>query len=139
MFVDASAMLAILLDEPEGVAFAKALDSSGAAHPFTSTLAVWETAVGLYRRKAIPIAEAEARVDEFLALARIEVVGIATSDLSAALQAFDRYGRHRYPETQRNRALNLADCFHYAVAKSRRAPILHKDDGMSATDVASVR
>jgi ribonuclease VapC len=51
------------------------------------------------------------------------------------LQAFERYGRHRYPVNDRNSALNLADCFHYASATSRGASILTKDTGFALTDL----
>ena len=137
MFVDASAILAILTEEPEGEALAVALDAGRSRRPITSVLAVWESAVGLFRKKRIPMAEAEARVQEFLEIAGVQVLPIANKELSIALQAFDRYGRHRYPESERNRALNLADCFHYACAKSYRTSILHKDPGFALTDAPS--
>jgi ribonuclease VapC len=137
MFVDASAILAILTDEPEAEALAGVLDAARSRRPITSVLAVWESAVGLFRQKRIPMAEAEARVQEFLEIAGIHVLPVTNKELSVALQAFDRYGRHRYPDAERNRALNLADCFHYASAKSYRTSILHKDSGFALTDAVS--
>lgn len=137
MFVDASAMLAILLEEPEGRALAEALETPSSP-PVTSVVAAWEAAVGLYRKKRIPMAEAEARLREFLAQAEVEVVPLSMDEFSAALRAFERYGRHRYPEAERNRALNLADCFHYASAKTQGIPMLHKDQGLALTDLASI-
>lgn len=137
MFVDASAMLAILLDEPEGRDLADALGAPPSP-PVTSVVAAWEAAVGLYRKKRIPMGEAEARLREFLAQAKVEVVPLSMDELTAALQAFERYGRHRYPDTEHNRALNLADCFHYASAKTHGMPMLHKDQGLALTDLASV-
>jgi ribonuclease VapC len=106
--------------------------------PITSVVAAWEATAGLFRKKRIPMAEAEARVREFLETAEIQVLSISSGELSAALQAFDRYGRHRYPDAERNSALNLADCFHYATAKSYRVPILTKDAGFALTDVATI-
>lgn len=137
MFVDASAIIAILTDEEDGSRLAKALDEAPAVSRITSVLAVWEAIVALYRINRIPMSEAAARVQEFLEQARTAVLPVATEDLQFAVQAFDRYGRHRYPEKDRNQALNLADCFHYACAKSHDAPILHKDSGFRLTDVRS--
>ncbi|WP_348651999.1 type II toxin-antitoxin system VapC family toxin [Rhizobium sp. 007] len=37
--------------------------------------------------------------------------------------------------TNRNSALNLADCFHYAAAKAGKMPILTRDAGFALTDL----
>jgi ribonuclease VapC len=137
MFVDASAIIAILTDEEDGSRLAKALDEAPAARRITSVLAVWEAIVALYRINRIPISEAAARVQEFLEQARTAVLPVSVEELQFALQAFDRYGRHRLPEKERNQALNLADCFHYACAKSHTTSILHKDLGFANTDLDS--
>lgn len=138
MFVDASAIIAVMTDEPGAENFATLLDAARAKRPVTSVLAAWEATVGLYRKKRIPMAEAEARVQEFIETAGIQMLSTAPRELPVALQAFERFGRHRYPDHERNSALNLADCFHYATAKSCRTSILTKDAGFALTDVAAV-
>lgn len=138
MFVDASAIIAIMTSEPEGEKLAAALDAARGRRLITSVIATWEAIIGLFRKKRIPMAEAEARVQEFLEMAGVDVLSVESGELGAALQAFDRYGRHRFPDTERNSALNLADCFHYAAAKSCRAPILTKDVAFALTDVETV-
>ncbi|PPQ35333.1 ribonuclease VapC [Rhodoblastus acidophilus] len=138
MFVDASVIIAIMTSEPDAEFFAAHIDAARTKRPVTSVLAVWEATVGLYRKKRIPMNEAEARVQEFIEAADIHVLSVGSRDLPTALQAFERYGRHRYPDAERNSALNLADCFHYAAAKSCRAPILTKDGGFALTDVATI-
>jgi len=138
MFVDASAIVAILTQEPDYELFIEHIDKADPGSLITSVLAAWEAVNGLSRIKGYSIAEAEARVRKFLSASGIQIVGIAPEELTLALLAFDRYGRHRLPPEDRNRALNLADCFHYACAKSRGLPILHKDLGLKMTDVASV-
>jgi ribonuclease VapC len=138
MFIDASAILAILLEEADGAKLAAALDAAKRRKPITSVLAAWEAAVGLSRKKGLPISEAESRVREFVETAGLDIVEVSKAELSPALQAFDRYGRHRYSEADRNKALNLADCFHYACAKARHMPILHKDVGLALTDIQGV-
>jgi ribonuclease VapC len=135
MFVDASAMAAILLQEAEGERLAAEVDA--ASTPLvTNVIAVWETTAAIHRKKDIPISVAENSVLAFLSIAAVEMLATSPSELSLALAAFDRYGRHRYPSpADRNKGLNLADCFHYASAKSRGIPILTTDEGFMLTDL----
>ncbi len=134
MFVDASAVIAILTDEPGSEDFAKAIDE--APEPISSVLAIWEATVGLFRKKKMSMDEAEAHMEAFVRTAGIVVLPITDRERQIALRAFDLYGRHRYPDADRNRALNLADCFHYATAMNRGVPILSKDDGFALTDAS---
>jgi ribonuclease VapC len=139
MFVDASAMLAILLQEAEGETLAAAIDAASTPR-VTNVIAVWETVAAIHRKKSMPMSVAEARVAEFLAAAGIETLNAETSDLSLALAAFDRYGRHRGPSVaDRDKGLDLADCFHYACAKARGLPILTTDEGFALTDLPTAR
>jgi ribonuclease VapC len=140
IFLDAAAIVAILLDEPDGPRLAAILDADSSRPRMTSVIAVWETTAALYRKKNIRMDEAEVLVAEFLAAIDVEVVEFATNDLSRALIAFDRYGRHRHPDpADRNKALNLADCFHYACAESHDASLLTTDGGFALTDLALAR
>jgi ribonuclease VapC len=69
-------------------------------------------------------------VDELLGLFDIEIVPISQALTHAAVDAFDRFGKGRHPAR-----LNLADCFSYALAKSRELPLLFKGDDFSNTDL----
>ncbi|MDX3927300.1 MAG: type II toxin-antitoxin system VapC family toxin [Shinella sp.] len=139
MFIDASVIIAILTEEANAKVYTQAMDRGRAQGPLvTSVLATWEATAGLFRKKKMQMEDAEAWVQAFIDAAEIEVLPVSEQDKHVALQAFDRYGRHRYPDAERNRALNLADCFHYAVAKSRRVPILTSDAGFSLTDVSMI-
>ena len=136
MFVDASAMVAILLQEEVGEQLAEAIDAASSASLVTNVIAVWETIAAIYRKKSMPLSVAEARVEDFLAAANIQLLAATPSNLALALAAFDRYGRHRYPDAaDRNKGLNLADCFHYACAKFRDVPVLTTDEGFALTDL----
>ncbi|BAT57658.1 ribonuclease VapC30 [Variibacter gotjawalensis] len=137
MFVDASAIVAILSMEPERSRFIRAL-STAETSAYTSVIAVWEAVTGVQRKLELPLVDAERAVHEFIEASKISIVAVAPAELSAALSAFDRYGRHRFPASERNRALNLADCFHYASAKAQRVPILTKDVAFAATDLPVV-
>ena len=128
MMIDASAMVAILLREPDGEALASRVEAAKA--PFTSPLAIYETIVALMREKRLNAVGAESVVRRFLAAASIRVVMISNSMATAAAGAFDRFGKGRHPA-----ALNLGDCFAYACAKAYRAPLLYKGDDFARTDI----
>lgn len=81
------------------------------------------------------MSESRAIVHEFIQIVGIEVSPIESQDEALALAIFETNGRHSVAESDRNRALNMADCFHYAVAKRRAMPILTKDIGFTLTDL----
>ena len=129
MFVDASAIVAILAREPEADALADVL--GGARSPITSSIAVFEATLGLCRKRHASVEEAEADVREFLAAAGVRSVSITSKEGEMALAAFARYGKGRGHPAQ----LNLGDCFAYAVARNYRTPLLFKGDDFSKTDI----
>ena len=129
-------MVAILLQEAGSERLAEVIDAPSSAPLVAKVIAVWEAVAAISRKKSMPLSVAEARVQDFLAAANIQLLAAAPSDLALALAAFDRYGRHRYPNAaDRNKGLNLVDCFHYACAKSRNVPILSTDEGFALTDL----
>jgi ribonuclease VapC len=130
MFVDASAIVAILTREPEADALAEVLES--ARSPITSPIAIFEAALGICRKRHASVEEAEADVREFLGVAAIRAVSITERDAETALAAFSRYGKGRGHPAQ----LNLGACFAYAVAKNHRTALLFKGDDFSKTDIA---
>ena len=129
MFVDASAIVAILTDEPEADSLADALD--GARLPITSAVAVFEAVLGICRKRHASIAEAQEDVREFLETAGIRTVSITSREAEAALDAFARYGKGRGHPAQ----LNMGDCFAYAAAKNYRAALLFKGEDFTKTDI----
>lgn len=132
MFVDASAIVAVLTGEPEADALADTLDAARA--PITSAVAVFEATLGLCRKRHASVAEAQADVAEFLTMAGVRIVSITSKEADAALDAFSRYGKGRGHPAQ----LNMGDCFAYAVAKTYRTALLFKGDDFSKTDVQSI-
>jgi ribonuclease VapC len=133
MFVDASAVVAILTREAEADALADRLD--GASGCITSPIAVFESALAICRKRKANVAEARDTVREFLDTARVAVVPVSPADGDTALEAFARYGKGRNHPAQ----LNLADCFAYAMAKRYAAPLLFKGDDFDKTDVQDGR
>ena len=130
MFVDASAIVAILSDEAEREVLANRLDAAEGA--ITSPLAIFEVVAALVRKERLTVARTAALVQRFLDEAEIETSSIDADTGNVALQAFDRYGKGRGHKAQ----LNLCDCFAYAMAKQHGVPLLYKGDDFSQTDLA---
>jgi ribonuclease VapC len=133
MFVDASAIIAVLSDEPEADRLSDALVS--AKHRVTSAVAVLEAALGLARpdKFGFSVEAVEPIILEFLDERGIEIRDLppAMETTHLALAAAHRYrtGRH---------GLNLGDCLHYACAKFYGVPILATNDEFRQTDLETV-
>jgi len=128
MFVDASAMVAILASEEDAGALAARLGQAQRA--YTSPVAIYETVLGLARVTGMRGVESRALVSEFLDEAGIETILITDSIADMAIDAFDRFGKGRHKA-----ALNLGDCFAYACALALESPLLFKGQDFPQTDV----
>jgi ribonuclease VapC len=123
--VDTSIVVAIIKDEPEAAAFVDILDESQMT--IMSIVSYVEAHMVTNDRR---LRTEATDVDNVLAAAGIEIVDVTRDQAGLAVSAFLAYGKGR------NRArLNLADCFSYALAKSRGAPLLFKGDDFSKTDI----
>jgi ribonuclease VapC len=129
MFVDASAMVAILVEEADAAALTKRLEQ--AVEPSTSPIAIYEAVAGVARVCNVPISAAERILYRLLEQASIRVVPITADIGRGALSALEQYGRGRHPA-----ALNMGDCFAYACARALEVPILCKGDDFPLTDIA---
>ena len=118
MFIDASAIVAILTRETGYEALAASL--AEAERRCTSPIAIFEAALGIRRKRYCAVAEAEQDVRAFLEVARVNIVVIADAEAHGALDAYSRFGKGTGHPAQ----LNLGDCFAYAVAKSIGAALL---------------
>jgi ribonuclease VapC len=128
MFVDTSALVAILVREPEADDLAARIE--GARSRFTSGLVVIEAAVQLSAMLAADPVAVEQHVQRFLAEAGISIMPINGAIATRAAVAFAKYGAGRGHPAQ----LSLADCMTYACAAAYRVPILFKGDGFAQTD-----
>lgn len=128
MFLDASAMVAMLVDESDAASLTKRLEQAVA--PCTSPIAIYEAVAGVARACTVEIQTAETILDRFLEQARVQVVPITAEIGRGALSAFERYGRGRHPA-----ALNMGDCFAYACARQLDMPLLFKGDDFPLTDI----
>jgi len=128
MFLDASAMVAMLVEETDAASLTRRLEQAVA--PCTSPIAIYEAVAGIARACTVEIRSAETILDRFLEQAGVRVVPITAEMGRRALSAFERYGRGRHPA-----ALNMGDCFAYACACELDVPILFKGDDFPLTDI----
>jgi ribonuclease VapC len=125
MVVDASAIIAILANEPERDDFMRRL--ARAASPRLSAAATVELTIVLTNKKE---EGAVARLDRFLQAQRIVVEPVTAEQARMARYAFRTYGKGRHPAK-----LNFGDTFSYALAKATGEPLLFKGQDFAQTDV----
>jgi ribonuclease VapC len=126
--IDSSALVAILLDEPEADPFMHIINE--ASLRLVSSVSWLETSMVLAGRGNSNDDDAWLEFDAFVARASIQIVAHDDALSKAARDAFLRYGRGRHPA-----ALNLGDCAAYALAKTRGLPLLFKGQDFSKTDL----
>lgn len=132
MFIDASALIAMLTDEGEGDACARAV--ARAKIRLTSVLALWETVAALVKTYVLSVQEAQAKVAQLTSMAEIALVPIGERELALATEAYLNFGRGRHPAR-----LNMGDCFAYACARSHEVPLLFVGSEFAASDIADAR
>jgi len=128
MFVDASAIIAILARESDGSALAVRLGQAERA--YLSPIAIYEAVLGLARLCNLAVADAETALDGFIAETSAEIVPISGEIGRGAIRAFERFGRGRHPAR-----LNMGDCFAYACAEDLGLPLLFKGEDFPQTDI----
>lgn len=124
--VDTSVLFAVVAHDPEREIFIEILDRNDAA---CSTVTYVETVMVLTGRSQV---DSKGAVDDLLRASSIEVVPVDGVLADHTVAAFIQYGKGRHPAR-----LNLADCFTYALAKSRNCPLLFKGDDFAKTDIVA--
>jgi len=129
LVADSSALLAVLLGEPERAEFKRLLlahDVRISAGTLIETLRVVQLALG---------AEALSGVDALLETSAAEIVPVDADQVAAAREGMLRFGKGRGEEPA---VLNFGDLFAYALAKRLALPLLYKGDDFVRTDVRPV-
>ena len=125
MIIDTSAILAILLREPDAECFERAISAASSrrisAATFLEATIVLESRFG-------PTAGHE--LDAFLARAEIELEPVTAEQAQTARQAWRRFGKGNH-----SAGLNFGDCFAYALATAKREPLLFKGGDFQLTDI----
>ncbi|MEA2875310.1 MAG: ribonuclease VapC [Hyphomicrobiales bacterium] len=126
MVVDTSAIVAMIFHEPERNHFLDILIRE--TRWVMSAVSLHETSIVVVGKKRDKVAALE--VDNFLRDFGIEVAAADADQARAARDAYFRFGKGYHPAN-----LNLADCFSYALARSRNEPLLFKGDDFLKTDI----
>ncbi len=126
MIVDSSALIAVLLGEPEAALFIQAL--ARPERKLISAFSLLETALVIESRKGPPGAKALA---ELVAAAALDPIAFDNSQAEVAIDTWRRYGKGRHPA-----GLNIGDCVSYALARVSNQALLFKGQDFSQTDIA---
>ena len=124
--LDTSALVAILLGEPERDRFLATL--ADAEDPLISAATLIEASIVMRAKLGD---EGVTDLDELLATAAARCVAVDAAQAVLARDAFARLGKRRA-----SAGLNFGDCFSYALAKTAGRPLLFKGSDFSGTDVA---
>ncbi len=125
MVIDTSAVISILLGEPEAARMADAI----AADPRRLISAVTELECSVVlgaKRGELAVRD----FDLFVHRASIETVHMDSEQVAAARRAYAQFGRGRHAA-----GLNLGDCCTYALARISGEPLLFKGDDFAQTDL----
>jgi ribonuclease VapC len=126
VIVDASAILALLLKEPDELAYFDILtDYPGEL--LISPVNYMEVSLRIDRGN---MPEVSASLDPLLNRLAISIATINPAQARLAREAYQQYGKGRH-----SARLNLGDCFAYALSKARNEPLLFKGDDFRLTDV----
>ncbi|TAN23045.1 MAG: type II toxin-antitoxin system VapC family toxin [Acidobacteria bacterium] len=125
MIIDASALVAIVLSEPEADRFTTAVSAATvrlmAAVNWLETLVVVDS-----RKSASGVTKAQGLRAEL----GIQILPADEGQIRAAHEAWRRYGKGRH-----RARLNLGDCCAYAASVTLNEPLLFKGNDFSLTDV----
>lgn len=128
MVIDSSALIALLLGEPEAQRLAEAVSKD--SQKLISAFSFLETSVVIHAKKG-PLGGRE--FDLLLHKARMETVALSPEQAELARTAYAKYGKGIHPA-----GLNLGDCCSYALAKYSGEPLLFKGSDFSQTDIIAV-
>ena len=127
MIVDTSALLAILLNEPEAEGFASLIADSETRR--LSAASYVEAGIRVDRPNDPVLRNL---LDELIKRFELAIEPVTIEQAFAARAAYRDYGKDRHPA-----GLNFGDCFTYALAKVTGEPLLFKGNDFSRTDLRS--
>jgi ribonuclease VapC len=126
MVIDSSALIVLLLGEPETDQFVTSIAAT--AERLLSAASYLETAIIMSGRFGSPGLE---KLDRLISELSIEIVPFDGEQARLGIAGFQQYGRG----TGHPAALNYGDCFTYALAKFLGQPVLFKGNDFSRTDL----
>jgi ribonuclease VapC len=125
MVIDTSAIIAVLIDEPYAPRIAGAIEA--ASLRLLSAANLLEASIVIEGRSG---ALGGRDLDLLIYRTGTEIVPVDQDQAEIARDAWRRYGKGHHPT-----GLNYGDCFAYALAKSRRLPLLFVGGDFARTDL----
>jgi ribonuclease VapC len=126
VIIDTSALIAIILNEPERGDFEECI--AAAAQPQLSAASYLEVGVVVDARRD---PKRSRILDSYLAAAEIAIEPVTAEQAVVARQAYRDFGRGSGHRAN----LNFGDCFAYALAKVNDEALLFKGDDFIHTDI----
>jgi ribonuclease VapC len=126
VILDTSALLAILRDEPDALAFALAIEHAPVRRISAGTYLEASIMIGADRN---PIANR--KLDEFIREANLVVEPVTFEQAQIGRAAYQDFGKGSGHPAQ----LNFGDCFAYALARATGEPLLFKGEDFRWTDL----
>lgn len=123
--VDTSALMAVVLDEPEADACIAVLESEKDLVISAGTVA--EALIVAARRNV------DAEMRRLITGLGFEIAGVTPASAWRIANAYETWGKGVHPA-----ALNFGDCFAYEVAKEHGCRLLYVGKDFAQTDVESV-
>jgi ribonuclease VapC len=128
VIVDASAIIAILLDEPGFEKYAAAIANTRPTR--ASAAGYLEIGIVIDGKRDPRLSR---RLDDLIATSRISIEPVTERQARIAREAYRDYGKGSgHPA-----GLNFGDCFAYALARDLGEPLLYKGADFSQTDIKS--
>lgn len=122
--VDTSALMAIVLEEPEAAACGAALANASALVISAGTLT--EVLIVAGRRGLTD------QMERIIGSSGFQIIPVGADEARQAASAYRAFGRGVHPAK-----LNFGDCFSYSVAKKFGCPLLFVGNDFARTDVRS--
>ena len=129
MIIDSSALLAVLYRGPDAALFEQAIAATRSSR--MSVANALKASMVVEGRGGVA---AEDELDAFLEAADLSLAPMTAEHIVATRRAWRRFGKGNHPA-----ALNVGDCFAYALAEPTGEPFLFKGDDFAQTDIASAR
>ncbi len=125
MVVDTSALVAVLLREPEADEFSVALSCAPVRLLSAVTRVELSFVIEGRKREA-----GRADLERLLQVGGFDIVNVTPRHAEIAIEAFRRYGKGRH-----RAGLNIGDCFSYALAVAMDHELLFKGHDFIHTDI----
>jgi ribonuclease VapC len=122
--VDSSALMAIVLNEDQADACARALEAADVR--LISAAVLTEVLMVAQSRGLRPAVQA------LIDMLNFDVISVTRATAEQAVAAHDAWGKGHH-----RASLNIMDCFSYALAKSLNCPLLFVGNDFSQTDIES--